>query len=67
MLDSLPDTAAALGVPLEEIRQQLLSRVPMGRFVTGEEVAHLAVYLASSESDGMTGQSVPISGGMRMG
>ena len=67
MTDSLPDTAAALGVPFEQIRQQLLSRVPMGRFVTGEEVAHLAVYLASSESDGMTGQSVPISGGMRMG
>ena len=40
---------------------------PMGRLVTGEEVAHLAVYLASSESDGMTGQSIPISGGMRMG
>lgn len=30
-------------------------------------IGYLAVYLASSESDGMTGQSLPISGGMRMG
>ncbi len=67
MFDSLHDTAEALGIPVGELQQQVVSRVPMGRLVSGEEVAHLAVYLASSESDGMTGQSIPISGGMRMG
>jgi len=29
-----------------------------------EEVAHLAVYLGSGESDGMTGQSIALDGGM---
>ncbi len=67
MFDGLHEAAEALGVPVGELQQQVVSRVPMGRLVTGEEVAHLAVYLASSESDGMTGQSIPISGGMRMG
>ena len=67
MFDGLHDTAEALGVPVEELQQQVVARVPMGRLVTGEEVGHLAVYLASDESDGMTGQSIPISGGMRMG
>ena len=31
-----------------------------------KEVAHIAVYLAADESDGMTGQTITISGGMRM-
>ena len=39
----------------------------MGRFLEPEEVAHIAVYLASDESNGMTGQTITISGGMRMG
>ncbi|MBI4082834.1 MAG: SDR family oxidoreductase [Candidatus Lambdaproteobacteria bacterium] len=44
--------------------QALLQRVPIGRFLQPEEIAHLAVYLASSESDGMTGQALTISGGL---
>ena len=67
MFDGLQESADAQGVSVAELQQAIVSRVPMGRLVTGEEVAHLAVYLASSESDGMTGQSIPISGGMRMG
>jgi enoyl-[acyl-carrier-protein] reductase (NADH) len=29
-----------------------------------EEIAHLAVFLGSSESDGITGQSILVDGGM---
>jgi NAD(P)-dependent dehydrogenase (short-subunit alcohol dehydrogenase family) len=43
------------------------AQIPMGRMLQPEEIAHIAVYLASSESDGMTGQTLTISGGMRMG
>ena len=67
MFDNLRAAAEELGVPLEQLRETIVSRVPMGRLVHPEEVGHLAVYLASSEADGMTGQSIPISGGMRMG
>jgi NAD(P)-dependent dehydrogenase (short-subunit alcohol dehydrogenase family) len=36
----------------------------MGRFLEPEEIGPLAVYLASNESDGMTGQALTMSGGM---
>jgi NAD(P)-dependent dehydrogenase (short-subunit alcohol dehydrogenase family) len=46
------------------IRAELMRRVAMGRFLDVSECAHLAVYLASSESNGMTGQSILLDGGM---
>ncbi len=42
-------------------------RVPIGRLLDPVEIAHIAVYLGSSESDGMTGQTITIAGGLRMG
>jgi NAD(P)-dependent dehydrogenase (short-subunit alcohol dehydrogenase family) len=56
--------ANAAGMTVEETRKVWLSRVPMGRFLEPEEIGPLAVYLASNESDGMTGQALTISGGM---
>ena len=41
-----------------------LQRVPMGRLLQADEIAPLAVYLASEESSGMTGQSVSVDGGL---
>ena len=40
--------------------------VPLRRFLQPQESAHLAVYLGSAESDGMTGQSILLDGGMLM-
>ena len=54
-------------VSAEDVRAAALGRIPMGRFLQPEEIAAIAVYLASAESDGMTGQTITISGGMRMG
>jgi len=48
----------------EKVREIVLARVPQGRFLHPEEIAHLAVYLGSAESDGMTGQALTISGGL---
>ncbi len=48
----------------EAIRQALLQRQSIGRFLDVSECGHLAVYLASPESDGMTGQSLSLDGGM---
>jgi meso-butanediol dehydrogenase/(S,S)-butanediol dehydrogenase/diacetyl reductase len=56
--------AAILGVDVEQVQQILLQRVPMRRFLQPEEIAHLAVYLGSQESSGMTGQTITISGGL---
>jgi len=41
----------------------LRSSIPMGRFGEPEDVANLAVFLASSESSYMTGQGVVLDGG----
>ncbi|MCW5639455.1 MAG: SDR family oxidoreductase, partial [Rubrivivax sp.] len=66
MLDEFRAHAAILGVPFEQVLQAGLARVPQRRFLQPEEVANLALYLASAESDGMTGQSLLLDGGMLM-
>lgn len=57
----------ATGLAEDEFRERIESQIPMGRMLQPEEVANIAIYLASGESDGMTGQTITISGGMRMG
>jgi len=41
-----------------------LATIPLGRFGRSEDVAHLAVYLASDESSWMTGAVLPLDGGL---
>jgi NAD(P)-dependent dehydrogenase (short-subunit alcohol dehydrogenase family) len=53
-----------MGITPQEALDWVTQRVPIRRWLTSEEIAHLAVYLASSESDGMTGQSILLDGGM---
>ena len=48
----------------EKAKKNFIDRQPMGRIATPEEVASLAVYLASDESDFVTGIAHPIDGGM---
>ena len=64
--DQAVEAAEKIGVSPDELRSTAQERIPMGRFLEPEEVAHIAVYLAADESDGMTGQTITISGGMRM-
>ena len=45
-------------------RQQFIARQPMGRLGTAEEIAVMAVYLASDESTFTTGAIMNIDGGM---
>ncbi|MCO6047864.1 SDR family oxidoreductase [Aeoliella sp. ICT_H6.2] len=59
---SLDDRIRAQG-DYEEIRQSFVARQPMGRIGTPEEIAALAVYLASDESAYTTGAIHVIDGG----
>lgn len=52
------------GASTEEVRQAFVARQPMGRIGTAEEIAHLAVYLASDESAYTTGIAHVIDGGI---
>lgn len=62
---SLDDRIAALG-NVEEARKAFIARQPMGRLGTAEEVAALAVYLASDESSFTTGAIHIIDGGFSL-
>jgi 2-keto-3-deoxy-L-fuconate dehydrogenase len=59
---SLRDRMRAQG-DYEQARAQFITRQPMGRMGEAEEVAALAVYLASDESAFMTGNALPLDGG----
>ena len=48
----------------QETRQSFLEKVKMGRFGKPEEIAKLAVYLASDESAFTTGQEFVVDGGL---
>jgi 3-oxoacyl-[acyl-carrier protein] reductase len=50
----------------EQVRQEFLKSIPMGRSGKPEEVAELVAFLASPASDYITGQVIHISGGMYM-
>ncbi|MGJ0509112.1 MAG: 3-hydroxybutyrate dehydrogenase [Methylocystis sp.] len=60
----IPATMAARGMTREEVMDQvLLAAQPIRRFVTPQEVADLAVYLASDAASAITGAILPMDGG----
>ena len=68
--ERVDDMAAALkpdNVSTEEYRQQMVDRTrsitPVGRLGQGADVAQVAAFLASSESDYLTGLSITVAGG----
>jgi NAD(P)-dependent dehydrogenase (short-subunit alcohol dehydrogenase family) len=48
-------------------REQIASRIPIGRFSQPEEIAQIAVFLASDEAGYVTGQTIVASGGVVTG
>ena len=50
----------------DEQRQELMSRVPLGRLGSPEEVAHAVIFLASENAAYITGQVLTVDGGMTM-
>ncbi len=57
------EIAAAAGTTPEEFRKAANEKVPLGRFLRPEEIAPLALYIASAEASAMTGQAINIEGG----
>jgi 2-keto-3-deoxy-L-fuconate dehydrogenase len=51
---------------VDAARQAFVDRQPMGRLGTPEEIAALAVYLASDAAQFVTGQSIVIDGGLTL-
>lgn len=71
--ERVDDMAAALapeGLSTEEYRQEMMTRAtsgtPLGRIGQVSDVASIVAFLASSESDFLTGLSVNVAGGSQM-
>jgi NAD(P)-dependent dehydrogenase (short-subunit alcohol dehydrogenase family) len=47
----------------DEVKQQLLNRVPLKRLATPEEVANAVLFVASDKASFITGASIPVDGG----
>lgn len=63
LADRMQQQAQAQGIPLAEVQAAFIGRQPMGRLGRCEEIAALAVYLASDESAFTTGVAHVIDGG----
>ena len=68
--DFIAAALASQGESAEEYRAQMLQErstsVPLGRVAVGDDIARMAAFLSSSESDYLTGLSVSVSGGSEM-
>ncbi len=62
--------AEATGLAYEEVYEQVvdgaIARAALGRIVSAAEVADAAVFLASDESSGLTGQTIGVDAGSRL-
>ena len=69
-VDFIAGALAPEGESGEEYRADMVRersfRVPMGRIAQGDDIARMAAFLASAESDYMTGLSISVSGGSEM-
>lgn len=46
-----------------DLRDKVLARIPLGRFASADEVARVAVFLASGAASFLTGETVTVDGG----
>lgn len=51
----------------EDRKNEIVGNVPLGRYATPDEVANVAVFLASPEAGYITGAVIPVDGGLGMG
>ena len=64
--DRIATLAKTTGQSIDSVRQAFVDRQPMGRLGTAEEVANLALYLASDEASYTTGQIHLVDGGFAL-
>ena len=50
----------------EKVKLYLTSRIPMGKFGTGEDVSNCVAFLSSDQASYITGETIHVNGGMYM-
>ena len=61
--DSMAQLAGIMGITAAQFQKKALGHVPIQRFVEPDEVAAMALYLASPEAGAITGQAINVCGG----
>lgn len=64
--EMLADYARKKGISPEEVAEYVTGRIPLNRLCTVEDVAELALYLASGDAGYITGQAISLTGGLVM-
>ncbi len=59
------DTRMTQAMP-DDIRDQIVSTIPMGRMADPSEIARAVAFVCHDESNYMTGANLPINGGLYM-
>jgi len=61
-----PQYAAKHNIPVNRVKEYIISRIPLARLCRIEDVAAVAVFLASKDADYLTGQAINVTGGAIM-
>ena len=59
------ETAMTRNIP-EKVKLYLISRIPMGKLGSGEDVSNCVAFLSSESSSYITGETIHVNGGMYM-
>ena len=59
------ETAMTENLP-EQVKQQVLAQIPLGRYAQSEDIAQAVLYFASNEAAYTTGQTLHVNGGLAM-
>jgi NAD(P)-dependent dehydrogenase (short-subunit alcohol dehydrogenase family) len=63
LTQSIQNIVDKTGRPNDEVRHELVSQNPQGRFLDASEIAAMAIFLASEEARGVNGQAMTVCGG----
>jgi 3-oxoacyl-[acyl-carrier protein] reductase len=63
----LAERAETSGKSIDEVKDELIKDIPLGRMQKPEELADLVVFLASEKASGITGTTIQVDGGMVRG
>ena len=63
ILEALQIESKLRGISREEVLAQGQAKVPLKRYASPEDIAHLTLFLASDRANYITGAIVPMDGG----
>lgn len=66
LMSFLTREATARNVPLDDVVAEMTQKMPIGRLIEPDEIAHFVAFLCTDLADPITGQSIAVDGGAAM-